>query len=72
MELEKWSYKIPAGICNERSIELDLSLSLELQNYTNEVIQKTLGRIEKENVTGSAVYIYNPSDKKVLAYVGNR
>jgi membrane carboxypeptidase/penicillin-binding protein PbpC len=71
-ELEKWSYKIPVDMCSGRSIELELSLSLELQNYTNEVIQKTLSRIEKENVTGSAVYIYNPSDKKVLAYVGNR
>ncbi|MFZ2255965.1 MAG: hypothetical protein WAW59_01905 [Patescibacteria group bacterium] len=53
-------------------MDLRLSVSLELQDYTNNIIQKTLGRIEQENVTGSAVYIYNPTDKKVLAYVGNR
>lgn len=71
-ELKKWTYNIPQDMCQRGSMDLRLSVSLELQDYTNNIIQKTLGRIEQENVTGSAVYIYNPTDKKVLAYVGNR
>lgn len=70
--IQKWIYSIPGDICRSNSIDLQLSVSRELQDYSNNIIQKTLDHIQGKNVTGSAVYIYNPTSKKVLAYVGNR
>ncbi len=71
-ELEKWAYKIPSDICTSPSLDITLSISLDLQRYTTDIIQKTLSQIEQENVTGAAVYIYSPKNNKILAYVGNR
>lgn len=71
-ELQKWTYKIPDNICSSNSLSLNLSIKLELQYFIHEVMQKNLIRVEKENVTGGAVYVYDPSNNKVLAYIGNR
>lgn len=70
--LDKWTPEIPAEICNPGKRILHLTLIGSLQDYSLDIIQKTLQNIEKENVTGAAVYIYNPSNKKILAYIGNR
>lgn len=71
-QLVKWTQSIADDICSSTSIDLQLTISAELQSYITSIIQNTIIRIEWENVTGSAVYIYNPTEWKVLAYVGNR
>ena len=71
-ELKKWTYTIPEDICSSQSTALNITILRDLQEYSSTIIQKTLSRIEKENVTGSAVYIYHPIDQKIRAYVGNR
>lgn len=35
-------------------------------------IDQNIATLQKENVTNAAVYIYNPSEKKILAYIGSR
>jgi cell division protein FtsI/penicillin-binding protein 2 len=70
--LAKWTQKIPEDLCRSEKTELTLTLDIGLQRYSETLIEKTIARIERENVTGSAVYIYDPTRAKILAYVGNR
>lgn len=71
-ELEKWTQEIPTDICTPGKQVLHTTLIGALQEYGLDIIQKTLQSIEKENVTGAAIYIYHPIEKKILAYIGNR
>ena len=71
-ELEKWTKDIPPDLCITNKKELKLTIDIGLQRYSEDLIEKTITQIQEENVTGGAAYIYNPSNKKILAYVGNR
>ena len=39
--------------------------------YASDILSKNIALLKKENVDGGAVYIYNPTKRKVLASIGN-
>ncbi len=69
--LEKWVETIPKDICTEKNKILTVSLDSSLMKYASDILSKNIALLKKENVDGGAVYIYNPTKRKVLASIGN-
>ncbi len=71
-ELEKFTIKIPSNLCESNSQTLYLSIDGRLMQFISSTLDGVLKPLWEKNVTNGAVYIYNPTEKKVLAYVSGR
>ncbi len=70
-ELMKWTERINVDICSSPNQEIRLTIDRDLMEYSRIALKTTLDPIGNKNVTNWAIYIYNPTRKKVLAYIAN-
>lgn len=71
-EFEKFVLSPSKNICWSNSRNLRLSIDADLMHFIEKTIDGVLNPMLEKNVHHAAVYIYNPSKQKILAYVGNR
>lgn len=71
-ELEKFVFRPSKDICWKESKTLYLSVDARLMEYIEKTIDGIISPMAEKNVHHAAVYIYDPKNKKVLAYIGNR
>lgn len=70
--LNSWvevSYKDP---CKTNEIDMKLSLDTNLMEYAENSLEYILSPLEEKNVTNGAVFIYDGTQKKILAYISGR
>lgn len=68
--LEKFLKFAPnQSYCSSRNIRLTLSIDRWVMEYWHTILEKNIQKIEKENVSGWAIYIYDGEREKVLAYI---
>lgn len=53
-------------------ITLDTTIDLDLSMHVRDALEGILGSLSSRNIANGAVYIVNPRDGTVLAYIGNR
>ncbi len=71
-ELSKWSRKIYGDTCTSPLLQVELSLDGDLMEYSRIALENILAPLAKKNVTNGAIYIYEPTWGKILAYIANR
>lgn len=71
-ELKKFTLKVPNNICTSSSQTLMLSVDMRLMQFISKTIEWIIAPLWEKNVTNGAVYIYNPTTEKILAYVPSR
>ncbi len=70
--LLKWADRFDTDICDSPLIQMRLSLDGDLMEYSRIALESILSPLVSKNVTNWAIYIYQPTTKKVLAYIANR
>lgn len=63
---------IPQNACQSTSLALELTVDSILMRYIEETLHHSLSTLEKKHITAGAVYIWNPTENTVLAYVPSR
>ena len=63
---------IPDNLCQTDMITLDTTIDLDLSMHVRDALEGILGSLSSRNIANGAVYIVNPRDGTVLAYIGNR
>jgi penicillin-binding protein 1C len=67
--LEKFVMELPENFCTEQNKQMTLSIDAGLMKYAQDVLRSTLDTLSKEHVSAGSIYIKNPKEEKVLAYL---
>lgn len=71
-EIRYWTEsKLSKDICIQNALYLRLSLDWELMEYGRFTLQSVLQGLRDKNVTNGALYILDPKNQKILAYLGS-
>lgn len=71
-DLQKFVQKIPKDICTSNSLNIETTIDKNLSVFSRDTMEGIVQSLENENVHNGSVYVLNPKNNTILAYIGNR